>query len=95
MTISYARVRTERASEYLVRFSKAWQRTVTNLVFNDRLARINFPHASCELNAGDGFLDITLTTNSEDYAALLEDIVAERLDSLARDEELKYQWTLE
>jgi hypothetical protein len=95
MTISYARVRTEKASEYLVRFSKGWQRTIPNLVFNDRLARIDFPNARCELNAGDGFLDITLRTNSDQYAALLEDIVAERLDSLARNEQLKYQWTMQ
>jgi hypothetical protein len=95
MTISYARVRTEKASEYLVRFSKGWQRTIPNLVFNDVLARIDFPNASCELNAGDGFLDITLRTNSDQYAALLEDIVAERLDSLARNEQLKYQWTMQ
>ena len=95
MTTSYARVRTDKASEYLVRFSKAWQRTVPNLVFNDRVAKIGFPYASCELNAGDGFLDIILTANSKEYTALLEDVVAERLDSLARDEELKYQWTLQ
>lgn len=95
MTISYARVRTEKASEYLVRFSKAWLRSVPDLVFNDRLARIPFPDASCELSAGDGFLDITLTANSKEYAALLEDVVAERLDRVARDEALKYQWALQ
>ena len=95
MTISYARVRTEKASEYLVRFSKGWQRTVPDIVFNDRLATLRFPHASCELNAGDGFIDITLTANSKEYAALLEDVVAERLDSIARNEELKYQWILQ
>jgi hypothetical protein len=95
MTVSYARVRTEKASEYLVRFSKGWRRTVPDIVFNDRLATLHFPYASCELSAGDGFLDITLTANSKQYAALLEDVVAERLDSLARDEELKYQWTLQ
>jgi hypothetical protein len=95
MTISYARVRTEKASEYLVRFSKAWLRTVPELVFNDRLARIPFPYATCELSVGEGFLDITLTANSREYAALLEDVVAERLDRLAHDEALKYQWTLQ
>jgi hypothetical protein len=95
MTTSYARVRTEKASEYLIRFSKAWLRTVPDLVFNDRLATIPFPHARCELSAGDGFLDITLTANSKEYATLLEDVVYERLDGLARGEELKYQWALQ
>ncbi|HEX3653590.1 MAG TPA: DUF2218 domain-containing protein [Rhizomicrobium sp.] len=95
MTISYARVRTEKASEYLVSFSKAWLRSVPDLQFNDRLATIRFPFASCELNAGDGFLEITLTAKSKEYAELLEDVVADRLDGFARDETLKYQWTLQ
>jgi hypothetical protein len=95
MTMSYARVRTDNASEYLVRFSKEWLRAVPNIVFNDRRALIPFPYARCELDAGEGFLDITLTTASKEYAALLEDVVAERLDHLARGEQLKYQWTLQ
>jgi hypothetical protein len=95
MTISYARVRTENAREYLVSFSKAWQRAVPDLEFNNTAATIRFPFASCELNAGDGFLDITLTAKSKEYAELLEDVVAERLDRFAHEETLKYQWTLQ
>jgi hypothetical protein len=95
MTISYARVRTENAREYLVSFSRTWQRAVPDLEFNDTLATIPFPHAICELSAGDGFLDITLTARSKEYAALLEDMVADRLDHVSRNETLKYQWTLQ
>jgi hypothetical protein len=95
MTMSYARVQTEKASEYLVRLSKDWLRTVPEIVFNDRRAFIPFPHARCELEAGEGFLDITLTASTPHYAALLEDFVADHLDSLAAHEHLKYQWTLQ
>src|SRR5580704_3838334 len=95
MTISHARVRTDHASDYLVRLSKDWIRDIPALAFNDRHAVIPFPGARCELVAGEGFLDITLTTNSETKAVMFEHLLAGHIDSLSRGENLKYQWELQ
>lgn len=95
MTTSHARVRTEHASEYLVRLSRDWSRDIPALAFNDRHAVIPFPGARCELVAGEDFLDITLTSNSEARAILLEHLVGGQLDSVARQERLKYQWSFQ
>ena len=42
--------------------------------------------------AGDGYLDIEISANSLSNASLIEDAVSDRLDALAIDEELHYQW---
>ena len=95
MTISHARVRTGHASDYLIRLSKALVHDIPALAFDDRHAVIPFPSARCELIAGTEFLDITLISGSETQAVLVEHLVAGHLDSLARDEGLKYQWSFQ
>lgn len=95
MNTSHARVRTERASEYLVRLSKDWVRDIPALTFNDRHAVIPFPGALCELVAGKGFLDITLMADSQSNAILLEHLVGGQLDSVAPEERLKYDWAFQ
>ena len=95
MTTSHVRVRTEHASEYLVQLSRDWSRDLPSLAFNDRHAVIPFPGACCELVAGEDFLDITLTSNSEARGILLEHLVGGQLDSVARQEHLKYQWSFQ
>lgn len=95
MTTSHARVRTEHASEYLVRLSRDWSRDIPALAFNDRHAVIPFPGARCELVAGEDFLDITLVTNSESRAILMEHLVGGQLDSVAGVEHLRYQWSFQ
>jgi hypothetical protein len=92
MAISHARVRTDHASDYLVRVSKDWIRYIPQLAFDDRHAVIHFPGARCELVAGKDFLDITLTTNSETKAVMFEHLLAGHIDSVSRGENLKYQW---
>lgn len=95
MTISHARVRTGHASDYLIRLSKDWSRDIPTLAFDDRHAVISLPGARCELIAGEGFLDITLEASSTTQAVLLEHLLTGHLDSLARDEGLKYQWSFQ
>ncbi len=92
MTISHARIRTDHASDYLVRVSKDWIHDIPALAFNDRHAVIPFPGARCELVAGEGFLDITLTANSETRAVMFEHLLAGHIDSVSRGENLKYEW---
>jgi hypothetical protein len=95
MMTSHARVHTDHASDYLIRLSKDWTRHIPALSFNGRQAQIPFPGAHCEMVAGDHFLDITLVTNSETQAVLLEHLLAGHLDSISDGENLKYQWTFQ
>jgi len=95
MTTSHARVRTEHASDYLIRLSKDWARDIPALAFDDRHAVIALPGARCELVAGDKFLDITLEAGSATQVVLLEHLLSGHLDSVARDEGLKYQWSFQ
>jgi hypothetical protein len=92
MTISHARVRTYHASDHLVCLSKDCFCYFPTLAFNDRHAVIPFPGARCELVADEGFLDITLTTNSETKAVMFEHLLAGHIDSVSRGESLRYQW---
>ncbi len=95
MTTSHARVRTDHASDYLVRLSKDLVRDIPTLAFDNRHAVIPFPGARCELIAGDEFLDITLVAGSETQAVMTEHLISGHLDNLARDEGLKYQWSFQ
>jgi hypothetical protein len=95
MRISHARVRTEHASDYLIRLSKDWARDIPAIVFDGRHSVIPLPDSRCEIIAGDGFLDITLVANSESQAVLLEHLFAGHLDSISNGESLKYQWAFE
>lgn len=92
MKTSHARVQTEHASEYLVRLSKDWARNIPALTFSATHALIPFPGAHCELVAGEDFLDITLTVNSELKAVMFEELLAGHIDSVSHGESLKYQW---
>jgi len=86
MTHSHAHVRTERASLYLRRLTNSLQ---CSAVPQTR-AVIHFPVGRCELVAGNGYLDIEISANSD--ASLIEDAISDRLEALAIDEELHYQW---
>lgn len=92
MSVSHARIRTNHASDYLVRLSREWTKYFPVLAFDDRHAVIPLPGAHCELVADKGFLDITLTVNSETKAVLLEHLLAGHIDSISCGEHLKYQW---
>ncbi|HTT83282.1 MAG TPA: DUF2218 domain-containing protein [Rhizomicrobium sp.] len=94
-TISHARVRTDRASDYLVRLSKDLARDIPALAFDDRHAVIPFPGARFELIAGEEFLDITLVAGSETQAVLAEHFLAGHLDSFAPDAGLEYHWSFQ
>ncbi|HEX4157414.1 MAG TPA: DUF2218 domain-containing protein [Rhizomicrobium sp.] len=95
MTTSHARVRTEHASDYLIGLSKDWARDIPALAFDDRHAVIALPGARCELIAGDNLLDITLEAGSATQLVLLEHLLSGHLDSIARDEGLKCQWSFQ
>ena len=92
MAVSHARIRTNHASDYLARLSRDWTRYFPALAFDDTHAVISFPDARCELVAGEGFLDVTLTVNSETKAVMLEHMLASHIDSVSYGERLKYQW---
>lgn len=88
MTHSYAHVLTRRAILYL--------RCLTNNLYSAAVpqtrAVIVFPVGRCELIAGNGYLDIEISANSLSDTSLIEDAISERLEALAIDEELQYQW---
>ena len=95
MNTSHAPVRTERASEYLVRLSKERAHDIPALTFNNSHAVIPFSGALFELMAGNGFLDITLMADSKSNTILFEHLLGGQLDSVARDEHLKYDWAFQ
>lgn len=88
MTHSLAHVRTERANLYL--------RCLTNNLHGaaQNRATIQFPVGRCELIAGNGYLDIEISANSLSDASLIEDAISDRLEALAINEELHYQWII-
>lgn len=92
MAISHARIRTDHANDYLVRLSRDWTKYFPTVASDDGHAVISLPDARCELVAGAGFLDITLTVNSETKAVLLEHLFAGHIDSVSGGEHLKYRW---
>jgi hypothetical protein len=89
MIRSYAHVRTARADQYLLQLSSGSQS-------DDSIPQyrtvILFPVGKCELVASTAYLDIAITAHSVSEAALIEDAISERLDNLALNEELHYQW---
>lgn len=89
MILSYAHVRTARADQYLLQLSN---RARSEDSIPRYRAVILFPVGKCELVAGSAYLDIAITANSVSEAALIEDAISERLDSLSMNEELHYQW---
>lgn len=88
MTHSHAHVRTARAALYL--------RSLTNNLYSAAVpqtrAVIRFPVGRCEIIAGNGYLDIEISAASLFDASLIEDAISDRLEALAIDEELHYQW---
>jgi hypothetical protein len=95
MATSHARVPTANAADYLLRLSGGLFARTPTLLRDDRRTVVTLPNARCEIVAGAGFLDITLTAASKEWAAALEDLVSDGLYDAARGEELKYQWVLQ
>jgi cytochrome b561 len=94
MTTSHARVRTENATRYVADLSRDWIERASSLVCDETHVAIAGPFGHCEVQAGGGFLDITLTTESVIDSTLLEDRLSEHLSLLAAGERLRYEWTL-
>lgn len=88
MTLSHAHVRTKSAGRYLLWLSNRSHRAPQSR------AVILFPIGRCELVASDDYLDIEISANSLSMASLIEDAISDRLDALALDEELHYQWVV-
>lgn len=93
MTISYARVRTEHASRYLVQLSKHWSHKFPELAYDQTHADIPLPGAPCFLDAATGHLDIRITTGTEADAGRFEQVVADHLKRFAFKEDLTFEWT--
>jgi cytochrome b561 len=94
MTTSHARVRTDNATRYVADLSRDWIESASSLVWDETHVAIAGRFGHCEVQAGGGFLDITLTTDSVLDTTLLEDILSEHLSRLADGERLRYEWIL-
>jgi hypothetical protein len=92
MTVSFARIPTKFAGQYLAWFANDWWWNSVSIVRDDAHALIPLPFGTCELLVADGYLEITINASSLSNAALLEDAVSERLDGFAGGEELQYHW---
>src|SRR5579871_1084986 len=79
---SFARVRTERARDYLRGLDRHWHRHVQVVARDETHIEIAFPLGRAELDASTGTLDVNLTANSNHDAAVLEDLLSESLDRL-------------
>jgi hypothetical protein len=88
MIVSHAHVRTRRATLYLRRLSN----NLDCAARPQTRATILFPVGRCELAADNGYLDIEISANSLSNASLIEDAISDRLEALAIDEELRFQW---
>ena len=91
MVLSYAHVRTGQADQYLMQLSNRSSRVDS---IPQHRAVIMFPVGKCEIIARAGSLDLAITANSISDATLIEDAISDRLDCLAIDEELHYQWII-
>ena len=89
---SFARVRTERARDYLGGLDWHWHRHVQVVRRDDAHLEIVFPLGHAELDASSGTLEVNLAASSNHDAAVLEDLLSESLDRLAFGEDLQYQW---
>jgi hypothetical protein len=94
MTTSHARVRTENATRYIAELSRDWAKAASSIVSDRTHAAIAGPFGHCEVQAGQGFLDIKLTADSVFDTTFLEDIVTEHMSRLADGEPLRYEWIL-
>lgn len=92
MMTSYARVRTDYASQYLIALSKDWMRRLPAVTHDYTRAMIPFPIGACQLDAHENYLVVMLSAKTQSDAALLEDLISHQLDRLAGGEELHYQW---
>ena len=89
---SFARVRTERAHDYLAGLDRHWHRHVEVVARDEAHVEIVFPLGRAALDASAGTLEVNLTAQSDHDAALIEDLLSESLDRLAFGEDLQYQW---
>ena len=94
MTITHARVRTNSAMKYLHRFKNDWKNATSSLTEGENSAVVVTPLGQCKLEAGDGFLDVTIRADSIVYTGLLEDLISNHLDRLSHEERLRYPWIL-
>lgn len=94
MTVSFARVRTKHAGQYLNRLANDGRWNSLSVIQDDFHALVPLPFGTCEFAAADGVLDITITAPSLSDATLLEDAISERLDGFTSSEELQYHWII-
>jgi hypothetical protein len=90
---STARVRTMFALEYLAALSGDLSLSASPTVGTTIRAEIVLPNGRCKLEATRNHLDVTLVAETTSGAALLEALIADRLDGLAWGEDLQYQWS--
>ena len=94
MTVSYAHVRTNNASEYAAQLTRDWMKSGLPVVRDQAHAAITLPFGYCEFDADKEFLDIKVTADTIAHTTLFEDIVSDRLDRLSQGEPLRYAWIL-
>ena len=92
MITSHALVRIDNACKYLVQLSKHWSHKFPDLTYDTTQARIPLPRGPCVLAATDGALELRLVTETDDDAALLEQVVADHLKRFAFREQLDFEW---
>lgn len=94
MTTTYAHIRTKSAMDHLRKFMNDWRNRTASFTDGKNSAVIILPLGRCDLEARDGFLDITITADSIVHTGLLEDLVSNHLDQLSSKERLQCPWVL-
>ncbi len=87
-----ASVATEHAAKYLVQLSKHWSHKIPDLTYSQERADIPLSRGPCVLEAKDGRLEVTVSSDTDENAARLAEVVAEHLKRFAFREELAIEW---
>ena len=92
MATSYAKVRTTRASEYLIGLSRVWNQKLPESGQAPTHVEIPFANGQIAINASAEYLEIRLNAGSIRDATRLEDLVSDHLDRLSCGEDIPYHW---
>ena len=93
MVTSYAKVRTSRASEYLIGLCREWHSTLPESGEAPTHVEISFANGRVAIDAAADHLEFVLTAATIRDTALLEDLVSDHLDRLSCGEDIQYEWT--
>ena len=92
---STARVKTDKASKYLVQLSKHWSHRFPTLTYTAERADVPLPAGPAVLLAGDGELEATVTADDEAALARVEQVVEEHVKRFGFREALEFEWRRE